>query len=221
MPERSRLALWILAIVALALPPGGGGAAAAGAPAVSVRSGRWSDPATWARRAVPGPSLGVRIARGTVVEYDVHSDGDLGPIAVAGTLAFSSRRSTRMDAAGVIVEAGGVLQMGRPGQPIPAGVTAEIRLVIAEGQTFQGGDFVAGDVGIWVMRGGQWEVNGAPLRYTWAKLARTARAGDRTVLVAEDLSDWPAGGQLLITPTAAGPTAEAFEERALVGVRRV
>lgn len=37
----------------------------------SVKSGRWSDPATWDRGEVPGPGATVIIDTGHEVEYDV------------------------------------------------------------------------------------------------------------------------------------------------------
>ncbi|MGE5834649.1 MAG: hypothetical protein ACM4AI_09240, partial [Acidobacteriota bacterium] len=43
----------------------------------SVRTGAWSDPATWSIGQVPGVNDRVSIAAGTAVTYDRQSDADI------------------------------------------------------------------------------------------------------------------------------------------------
>ncbi|MGQ0572174.1 MAG: G8 domain-containing protein [Armatimonadota bacterium] len=200
----------------------GGAPSLAATPRItSVRDGRWSSPGTWEPKGVPGSGMAVAIAKGTTVEYDVSSDRELAAVEVEGRLIFSEDRSTRLDAGNVIVRAGGALEMGSQSRPIPPSVVAEVRLVVREGVSFAGGDFNPGDVGVWVLPGGRWDVHGAAIRHTWTKLARSARSGDSTIVVREDLSDWPRGADIVVTPTGMNPTGDDFEERKVAGVRRL
>ena len=170
---------------------------------------------------MPGAGAAVLVAKGTTVQYDVAPDVELASIEVEGQLVFSRERSTHLDSGSILVRAGGILEMGSPDRPVPPAVTAEVRLVVPEGATFAGGDFVQGDTGVWVLPGGRWDVSGAPIRHTWVKLARTARAGDADVVVGEDLSDWPRGADVVVTPTGMNPTGADFEERKIDSVRRL
>jgi cell migration-inducing and hyaluronan-binding protein len=218
------LARWAIAVcvVATSLPLAAESAPPpAPADVVNVRGGSWSDPEIWRPRGTPRPGTRVRIAAETTVEYDVVSERELGAVEIEGTLTFSRIRSTRLDAGPIIVRKGGALELGSRARPIPSTVTAEIRLVVPEGRTFEGGDFTLADVGLWVFPGGRWELYGSFIRTTWAKLAQPAAVGASTVTVDGDLSDWPRGADLVITPTMTTPTAEDFEERRVAAVRRL
>jgi hypothetical protein len=188
---------------------------------VSIHDGHWSDPNTWEPRGVPAAHASVVIAKGTRVEYDVASEREIAFLTIEGTLEFSRTQPTRLDTGSVYVRAGGVLAIGTEQRPIPRDVTAEIRLVVPEGVTFQGGGFAKEDVGIWVFSGGLWELHGSPVKHSWTKLARPARVGDTDILVGEDLTDWPRGADVVVTPTGIRPGEKDFEERKVVRVRRV
>lgn len=208
-----------LCVVLVTLPGWSAGLAGVGGTAISTRGGRWSDPDIWNPRGVPGKGTRVKIARGTTVEYDVAADRELGELDIEGTITFSRDRSTRLDTQGIVIRSGGVLELGKAGQPIPRTATAEIRLVVPEGRAFVGGGFVPGDVGIWVLAGGRWEVQGEPVRNTWVKLAHPARVGESAVVVARDITDWPIGADVVLTATGVNPTAADFEERTVRGVQ--
>src|SRR5712672_2581127 len=63
----------------------------------SSKSGNWSDVKTWAEGRLPKAGERVQIREGHRVVYDVESDQPIRMIHVAGTLAFSRERSTRLD----------------------------------------------------------------------------------------------------------------------------
>jgi hypothetical protein len=218
------LAFWIAALVILVMPSSAritAGAQAAPVRVANVRSGPWSSAGTWGPAGVPSGGAAVVIVGGTTVEYDVTSDRELASLEIEGALVFSRARSTSLDVGNVLVRAGGALEIGTAQRPIPAGITAQIRLVVPPGARFAGGDFAAGDIGIWVFPGGRWDVYGASLRRTWVKLAQPAAPGDASVIVQDDVSDWPAGGDVVITPSGREPDARDFEERKVGGVRRL
>jgi hypothetical protein len=125
---------------------------------------------------------------------------EIGRLQIQGSLLFARDRSTRLDVGNVIVIRGGYLEVGTPGAPMPAGVTAEIRLVIpASARCVGGTSFVEGDIGVWVY--GRWDVFGSPVRATWTKLAVPAPVGTSSVQVAGDVTDWPVGAWIVVTPT--------------------
>jgi hypothetical protein len=171
----------------------------------SVQSGSWSDPAIWTGRRVPGRGDAVLVAPGHTVTYDTYSDVEIRRLQIQGTLTFARQRATRLDVGNVVVDRGGVLEMGTSDDPIPATATAEIRFVISSTAMCTGGmGFVEGDIGLWVMSGGRWEAHGAPVRATWSKLAAPAQAGTSIVRVVDDVTDWQPGSWVVVTPTDLG-----------------
>ncbi len=125
----------------------------------TARSGNWSDPATWENGRVPKAGDFVQVRAGQVIVYDVAADADvqaLRMVHVAGTLTFARDRSTRLDVGLLKIQPGeeasedgfvcsvhssadeslpaaprlpASLEVGTADDPIPAGVTATIRLV--------------------------------------------------------------------------------------------
>jgi hypothetical protein len=192
----------------------------------SVRSGRWSEAATWSTGRVPGRGESVLIAAGHTVTYDVFSDVEIGRLQIQGTLTYARDRFTRLDVGNVIVDRGGALDMGNPSNPIPPTVTAELRLVIPAGATCTGGtSFVEGDIGVW--NSGRWDLHGAPLRVTWTKLTAPAVPGALLLNVYDDVTDWQPGAWIVVTPTDLGSrlvndsgNSPQYEERQIVRVTR-
>ena len=185
----------------------------------SAKSGAWSDAATWGGRA---PKVGerVQVRAGHVVTYDVESADALRMIHVAGTLTFSRTKNTRLevgllrvtpgDACGedgfdchdsADVPAGSAmpaLEIGTPDAPIPAGVTATIRLRHFAGMNPETLPAI-------VACGARWDVHGAPMPRTWVKLGAPAKSGDTKLTLAEPVPGWRVGDRLIVT---VGKTAD-------------
>ena len=157
----------------------------------SVKSGRWSDAATWGG-ALPKAGARVQVRAGHVVVYDVDSADALRVVHVAGTLTFSREKNTRLEV-GLLrvtpgdacsedgfdchddapIPAGGAmpaLEIGTADAPIPAGVTATIRLRYFEGMNKETLPAI-------IACGGRWDIHGAPMPRTWLKLAASAKQG--------------------------------------------
>lgn len=187
--------------------PGGG-------PYQTTGSGNWSDPAIWSGGQLPGAGADVVISAGARVVYDLNSPVPIRTIHVQnGTLEFSRTQSTRLDVGMIMVSASPMdpnqncsapfgpgdveprpaLIMGTPENPMPAAVTARIRLI-----PFPDIDPNCGP-GI-IIDGGRWEVHGAPLAKTWVELAQTALAGGKTVRLLEPVA-WRAGDEIVLTGT--------------------
>lgn len=195
--------------------------AAADAPvtfnARTAASGRWSDPGTWLDERIPGAGDFVQIRAGHDVEYDVENAAALRMLHVAGRLSFARARNTRLEVGLLKIAPGeetsedgfnchdapeadgenrgkgeAILQIGTASEPIPAGVTALIRLV-----HFAGTD--PASLPAIVNCGGRWEAHGAPLSRTWLKLGAAAKPGDATVTLAEPVSGWRVGDRVIVT----------------------
>jgi hypothetical protein len=163
----------------------------------SVRSGNWSDPATWSAGRVPAAGDVVDIAAATDVSYGVVSDASVGCLAVNGRLAFRTDISTRLTVGTMIVMPGGELNVGTADNPVSAAVTAEI--VIANqpiNLTTDPEQYGTGLLGFGVVR-----MHGAPRTRTWVRLAQEPRAGQTTLTLSEPVSGWRAGDRLILPDT--------------------
>ncbi|MBI4601706.1 MAG: G8 domain-containing protein [Planctomycetes bacterium] len=193
----------------------------------TARSGSWSDAATWEGGRVPRAGDRVQVRPGHRVTYDVLSDGAFRMVHVAGVLTFARDRSTRLEVGLLRIEAGeeaaedgfecdahaaengdreseaqrgegAALEIGTREIPIPAGVTATIRLV-----HFAGMD--PDTLPAIVNCGGRWDAHGAPLSRTWVKLGRTTKPGDSRIVLAEDVTGWRVGGRVIVTGSSSEP----------------
>jgi hypothetical protein len=184
----------------------------------TVRSGVWSNPRTWADGRVPKAGDAVQIRQGDAVVYDLSSDDAIRMIHVAGVLRFSRTMSTKLCVGLIKVQAGDkcseegfdcdahgaagagdapdsprpVLEIGSDESPIPANITATIKLVYFEGMDKQTLPAI-------INCGGRWDVHGAPMARTWLKLKETAKAGSETVTLSETPTGWRDGDRIVLT----------------------
>ncbi len=188
----------------------------------SAKNGPWSATTTWEGAKVPGAGARVHIQPGHTITYDVQSDQAIRAVYVAGTLSFAPDRDTRLDVGVLKIEAGDepseegfdcslhieepeagsaenrpVLEVGSAEHPIAAGHTARIRLIAAPGQDKQSCPAL-------VCCGGRMDFHGAPLSRTWVKLGNTAKKGDGTVTLSEEVTGWRVGDRVIITATRLG-----------------
>jgi hypothetical protein len=202
----------------------------------SSHSGRWSDPRTWDGLRVPQKGDYVQIRTGHAVLYDVESDQPLRMVHVAGTLRFDPTRSTRMEVELLKIQAGETttedgfdctlhdappvltstsrprpaLEIGTAATPIPASVTATIRLVY-----FPGADRET--LPAIIDCGGRWDVHGAPLSRTWVKLAAPAKSGEIRLSLSEHVSGWRVGDHVIVTASAEVDPQRTFRPGAANG----
>lgn len=180
----------------------------------SVRSGSWSDGSTWDSGNVPGQGDNVVVDSGHVVMYDKNSSTEIRTIHIRGTLEFSRSTDTQLDVGMIVVSTretidfnwdcslhqGGpkyenavppALEVGTFDNPIPANVTARIRL-----KHFSGLDPDCSP-GI-ITYNGRMDFHGAPVNKTWVKMGAGADEGDNTVTLAESVN-WKAGDRIIVT----------------------
>jgi hypothetical protein len=210
----------ILALALLLCPTlGASSATREGATILRSRaSGPWSEPNTWERGAVPAPGARVQIRSGHVVTFDIESDRPIRSIHIAGVLKFAPDRNTRLDVGLIKIEPGDdasedgfdcdahnavpqenesrpSLLVGTPEVPIEPDRTARIRLVSMASLDPKTCPAI-------VCCGGRMEFHGARRSRSWVKLGQTAKRGDSTVQLAEEVTGWRAGDRIIVTATA-------------------
>lgn len=207
--------LLLLAALALSSPLLSAQSAPVTFDARSAKSGAWSAPATWANGRAPKAGDRVQVRAGHTVVYDAESKDAIRMIHVAGTLAFSRDKSTRLEVGLIKIEPGEtttedgfdchadapsvaqagalpVLEIGTAERPIPAGVTTLIRLVHFEGMNKETLPAI-------INCGGRWETHGAPLNRTWLKLGASVKAGESAVKLSAPVTGWRMGDKVIIT----------------------
>ncbi|MBO9203287.1 MULTISPECIES: PA14 domain-containing protein [Niastella] len=161
----------------------------------SVRSGNWSDPATWGGR-VPGANDAPVIAKGNTVVLD--RDATIAGMHVAGKLIVDPTHSVAFHSSQNILVTG-QLQM----HPARSAVIHTLRFTGIDEDNFVGGgmDMLKTDIGLWVMESGQLHLQGQT-KTAWTN-ATTSIAAGATVINVKNASGWQVGDELIITPTAA------------------
>ncbi len=160
----------------------------------AVRSGDWSEAATWGGRA---PTGRVVIPAGVSVVADAANTERLKSVRVEGCLELSSEKSNRLNTEFLYVAPGGELLAGTPSRPVPATVTAEIvfpdfgPLDTRTDRTLTGKGLVAAS---------RVRLFGA-LKTARAKVSAPPRRGDTVIRLEAAPSGWRAGDRVILTGT--------------------
>ncbi len=203
----------------------------------SVRSGAWSEAATWDGGQVPAHGVKVQIRPGHVVTYDVTAPAALviRSLHVAGTLTFAPDKPTQLNVGLIRIEATDsteedgfdcdmhadepgdpsarpALLVGTTDRPIDAAARALIRLEYVAGMNKESCPAI-------VCCGGRMDFHGAPLSRTWVKLGATAAKGASAVTLAEPVAGWKVGDQIIVTATQFGGSRDnVTDERRIAAI---
>lgn len=90
---------------------------------IAVRSGPWSDAATWGGQL---PTSRAVIPNGVSVVFDQRQSNPLKSVRIEGCLELSSATPTRLNAEFVYVAPRGELLAGTPTSPVPSNIAAQI-----------------------------------------------------------------------------------------------
>jgi hypothetical protein len=177
----------------------------------AARDGIWSDPAIWKQGTAPAAQATVFIPKGKTVTLNGVLAAPLRAVRVDGTLQFAPDANTGLVVDTLVITPTGQLIVGTADRPIAPDKRAEI--------VFSGGgpiDF-AWDPTL-MSRGlishGTVSVHGAPAT-AFVALARPARQGDTTLVLAQQPQNWKKGDRLLLTGTTLSlkPQEEKADER--------
>ncbi len=178
----------------------------------STASGkRWSDPATWPDKKVPGENALVTIGRDMNVVLDVTPPA-LHGLTINGKLSFADNKDLGLTTEWIMVH--GELEIGTEAKPHTHQATITLTDNIKD-EDFGGmGGNDRSDRGIMLM-GGTLNLHG-PEKNSWTKLAQTAAAGSNTIEVL-NAGDWKKGDVIVLASTDFDP--HQAEERTIAAIR--
>ena len=162
----------------------------------SVKSGNWSDPATWSSGRVPSAGETPYINSDHVVFAD--QDAKVAGMQIAGTLWYTADKSVTIQSTRNVLVTG-LLQML---SPTPS-VTQTLRFTGINENNFVGSgmDPLDSDVGLWVTGAGRLQMQGAE-KTSWTNATGAVSASSS--LTVNDASGWLPGDSIIITATGAG-----------------
>src|SRR5579872_6140300 len=194
--------LWFLSLLVPAFLVLGGSAVLK---AQTAGQKRWSDPATWPDKKVPGKDAVVTIEKGMDVVLDV-SPPPLHGLTINGKLSFADKKDLELTTEWILVH--GELEIGTEAKPHAHNATITLTNNVP-GEDIE----TMGDRGI-MMMGGTLSLHGTE-KNSWTKLTKTAAAGNNTIEVLNP-GDWKKGEQIVVASTDFDP--HQAEERTISGV---
>src|SRR5271154_4564267 len=207
MRKRSLLFLSLLVPALLVL----GGDAVKAQQQSSTDGNRWSDPATWPDKKVPGKDALVTIGRDMNVVLDV-TPPELHGLTINGKLSFADNKDLELTTEWIMVH--GELEIGTEAKPHTRNATITLTDNV-KGEDFGGlGGNDRSDRGIMLM-GGTLNLHG-PEKSTWTKLAKTAEAGSTSIEVL-NAADWRAGEEIVLASTDFDP--RQAERRTITAIK--
>jgi cell migration-inducing and hyaluronan-binding protein len=208
---RKRSLLFLSLLVPALLGLGGYAALKAQQKASSTPSAeRWSDPATWPDKKVPGKDALVTIGRDMNVVLDVTPPA-LHGLTINGKLSFADNKDLELSTEWIMVH--GELEIGTEAKPHTHKATVTLT------DNFKDEDFGGlggndrSDRGIMLM-GGTLNLHGTE-KNSWTKLAQTAAAGSSTIQVLSP-GDWKKGQTIVLASTDFDP--HQAEERTIAAI---
>src|SRR5687767_3323158 len=177
----------------------------------AVKGGRWSDPATWADKKVPGEGALVSINQGMDVVLDANTP-PLHGLTISGKLSFANNRDVELTTEWIMVH--GELEIGTEKSPHTrkATITFTNNVKDEDISGLGGNDKV--DRGIMLM-GGTLNLHGDRTN-TWTKLANTANAGSTSIEVL-NAAGWRVGDEIVLASTDFDP--RQAERRTISAIR--
>jgi len=211
MRKRSLLCLSLLVPAFLGL---GGYAVLKAQQTTSTASAkRWSDPATWPDKKVPGKDAAVTIDKDMNVILDV-SPPPLRSLTINGKLSFADKKDLELTTEWVMVH--GELEIGTEAKPHTRKATITLTdNVKDEDMSGIGGTNDRSDRGIMMMGGGTLNLHGNRTN-SWTKLSQTAEAGSNSIEVL-NAAGWRVGDEIVLASTDFDP--HQAERRTIAAIR--
>src|SRR5580692_1059355 len=178
----------------------------------STNGKRWSDPATWPDKKVPGKDALVTIGRDMNVVLDV-TPPELHGLTINGKLSFADNRDLELTTEWIMVH--GDLEIGTEAKPHAKKATITLTdNVKGEDISGVGGTTDRVDRGIMLM-GGTLNLHGTE-KNTWTKLAKTAEAGSNSIEVL-NAAGWQDGEEIVLASTDFDP--RQAERRTITAIK--
>lgn len=183
---------------------------------VAIGDGRWSEPATWKDRQLPGADARVHIPRGKTITLDVAPTATLRALCIDGSLRFAPDRDTTLVVDTIVVPPNGELIVGTPEAPIARECRA--RIVFAD----RGPIDTRWDPNL-LSRGliahGVVSMVGTEVT-PYVTIEKPTRKGDTKLTLSRAPTNWKRGDRLVLTGTSHGkePGRTQDEERSIVAI---
>jgi G8 domain len=179
---------------------------------VAVKSGKWSDPSTWARSNPPGSEARVGIPSGLAVEVDKDIADAVDWIRVDGSLTWSADRSTSLVARTIVVTHEGHLQIGTEDRPVSSSVVAQLTFAARTDRNREQDPF---DMAGGLISMGDVQIHGAQ-KTSWKVPVTGLKPGTETVRFEPSFTGWSVGDELLLAGTS--DTTNEDERRNIVKI---
>jgi hypothetical protein len=197
---RKRSVLFLSLLVPASLGLGGYAVLKAQQKTSTASAKRWSDPATWPDKKVPGKDAAVIIDKDMNVVLDV-TPPPLRSLTINGKLSFADNKDLELSTEWVMVH--GELEIGTDAKPHTRKATITLTdNVKDEDMTGIGGTNDRSDRGIMIM-GGTLNLHGNRTN-SWTKLSKTAEAGSNSIEVLS-AAEWRVGDEIVLASTDFDP----------------
>jgi hypothetical protein len=163
----------------------------------SVKSGAWSDPATWLDGTVPESGTRAIVSTGHTVDIDVDTSVAGVLVQEGALLRFGHEATATLESSeNVVVE--GTLEM----RPSSASFDHTVRFVGVDESAMVGGgtDVLPDDTGLWVMGVGKLSIRGAS-KTPWTRLQGSASPGETVITLQAAPVGWEVGDEIVVVPT--------------------
>lgn len=161
----------------------------------SIKSGLWSDTATWSNNEIPDSESYV------IINNEVELDSTLTVNGLAVTensiLKFSKSKSVTLSSRGNIVILGKLVM-----RPDSFSITQTIKFIDVKEKEFVGGgmDIFTTDIGLWVRESGSVDLSGT-YKTPWTCLGGGVNKGSKTISCIRPPTGWQVGDEISIAPT--------------------
>jgi Ca2+-binding RTX toxin-like protein len=180
---------------------------------IAVRSGNWSNPATWQNGILPTNGARVLVPVGVEIRVDGMLASRIATIRVDGTLSFDATRNTELKADTVVISGSGTFQMGTEEQPIASSVQA-ILTFTDNGQIDRQWDPFGISRGL--VSHGKISIYGAETN-SYAAIAGPLPAGTQMLVLKSVPVGWEAGDSVIIASTNGSGENETRSIAAITG----
>ena len=184
----------------------------------SVRSGNWSDPATWGGTLPSSTDTPVILASHNIT-FDLVTTAVKGlNVNNGGTLTFHPGKSTTLESTKNILMEGTLVMT-----PSSSSVIQTIRFTGINEENFIGAGMIVleSDIGLWVMGSGKLNMVGTP-KTSWTRAKAAINAGATSITLSEAPQGWLTGDDITVAPTEPPTVGDAylfgFEDRSLSGI---
>ncbi|XP_044933989.1 fibrocystin-L [Mustela putorius furo] len=170
----------------------------------------WSSNFSWGGKSPPEEGSLVVITKGQTVLLDQNTPILKMLLIQGGTLIFDEA-DIELQAENILITDGGLLQIGTEASPF------QHRAVITLHGHLRSPELPVYGAKTLAVREGTLDLHGLPVSVIWTRLARTAKAGERTLILQEGVT-WKPGDKIVIASTGHRHSQRENEKRTIASV---